>query len=77
MTEVSEEMKTGMLESKFWRTILVVVAALLIFVGPTYMVHVLILNLGVDYWASMVTGIVVFIVGIAFLWYLFRKEIVT
>jgi hypothetical protein len=77
MTEENQEMKTGMFESKFWRTTLIIIAALLVFAGPTYMIHVLIISLGVDYWVSMATGFVVFIVGLLLLVYLFRKKVIS
>ncbi len=77
MTEENQEVQAGMFESKFWRTTLTIVATLLIFAGPTYMVHVLIINMGVNYWVSMTLGFVVFIVGISLLIYLFRKKIIS
>jgi len=75
--EENEKLRTGMFDSKFWRTTLIVIAALLIFAGPTYMIHVLIFNLGVSYWVSMASGFVVFILGFALLFYLFRKNVIT
>ena len=77
MTEDNQENRTGMLESKFFRTTLIIVAALLVFAGPTYMIHVLIINLGVNYWVSMITGFAVFIVGLLLLIYLFRKKVIS
>jgi hypothetical protein len=77
MTEENQEQKASMFESKFWRTTLIIIAVLLVFVGPTYMVHILIINLGVNYWVSMAAGFLVFIVGVLLLVYLFRKKIIS
>ena len=77
MTEENQEQKASMFESKFWRTTLIIIAVLLVFAGPTYLVHVLIINLGINYWASIVAGFLVFVVGVLLLVYLFRKKIIT
>jgi hypothetical protein len=65
------------LSSKFWRTFLVIVAAFLIFVGPTYVPYVLADLLKVNYAASIVLGLALLIVGLALMWYLIRKKIIT
>ncbi len=79
MTEENQETKTGIvdLNSKFWRTFLVIFAALLIFAGPTYLVVILIHDIGVNYFASMVAGFAVFVVGLLLMGYLIRKKIIT
>jgi hypothetical protein len=77
MNEENQEPKARMFESKFWRTALIIIAVLLVFAGPTYLVHVLIINLGINYWASIVAGFLVFVVGVLLLVYLFRKKIIT
>ncbi len=65
------------LTSKFWRTFLTVLAALLSFAGPTYVVYVLANVLKIDYFRSMLSGIVLFVVGLVLVWYLLRKEIIS
>jgi len=65
------------LSSDFWRTFLTVLAAFLTFVGPTYVVYVLINILKVDYGISMISGIILFIAGLVLIWYLTRKKIVS
>jgi hypothetical protein len=64
------------LTSKFWRTVLVIVAALLIFAGPTYVPYVLADHLNVNYVASIVSGVVLLIIGLVLMWYLIRKKII-
>ena len=64
-------------ESKFWRTTLVVVAGLLIFGGPTYVPYVLSNILRVDYVASIVSGVVLLVIGLLLMWYLIRKKVIT
>jgi len=65
------------LSSKFWKTFLTVLAAFLTFVGPTYIPYVLIRIMKFDYFISMVSGIVLFIVGLMFMWFLIRNKIIS
>jgi len=64
------------LESKFWRTTLLIVSVVLIFAGPTYVPYVLNGILNLDYIASIVTGIVLLTVGLLMMWYLIRKKVI-
>ena len=64
------------LSSKFWRTFLVLVATLLIFVGPTYVPYLLVDILKVNYVASIVSGVVLLIIGLVLMWFLVRKKII-
>ena len=63
--------------SKFWRIFLVIVAALLIFAGPTYVPYLLVDRLNVSYATSMVSGLALLIVGLVLMWYLIRKKVIT
>jgi hypothetical protein len=63
--------------SKFLRVILIIVAAFLIFAGPTYVSYVLFDVLNVNYVASVVSGIALFIAGLLLMLFLIRKKIVT
>jgi hypothetical protein len=65
------------LSSKFWSTVLVIVAALLVFGGPTYVVYLLAHHFKLNYAASMVFGLVLFVVGLVLIWHLARKKIIT
>ena len=78
MTENEETKSSGMidLESKFWRTTLLIISALLIFAGPTYVSYVLYNILNLDYVASIVTGIVLLIVGVIMMAFLIRKKVI-
>ena len=76
MTEDNENVEvSGM--SKFMRITLTIIAALLIFVGPTYIPYLLLETLGVNYVISIVVGLVLFIVGLVMLVYLIRKKVIT
>ena len=78
MTENEEGESSGRfnMTSKFWRTTLLIVAVLLIFAGPTYVVYVLNVILGVDYIASVVAGVVLLAAGLVLMVYLIRKKII-
>jgi hypothetical protein len=65
------------LKSKFWKTFLTLLVALLTFAGPTYMVYMLVHVLNVDYVSSMISGGILFIAGLILLWYLVKNKIVS
>jgi len=65
------------LTSKFWKTFLVVVAAFLIFVGPTYMAYALANILEISYVVSMVVGFVLLMAGLVLLWYLIKHKVIS
>ena len=75
---MTENESSGMInmDSKFWRTTLLIIAVLLIFAGPTYIPFVLNGILNVNYIASTVVGVVLLIVGLLLLWFLIRKKII-
>ncbi len=79
MTENIESKGIGGIDlnSKFWRTFLVIAAAFLIFIGPTYVPYVLADLLKVNYAASIVLGLALLTVGLALMWYLIRKKVIT
>jgi cytochrome c biogenesis protein CcdA len=74
MTEKNENKKSGMFDtsSKFWRTFLIVVAALLIFAGPTYLIYLMTNFLKVNQFASMISGLAMLVVGLLLLGFLVR-----
>jgi hypothetical protein len=74
---MSEDESAGIfdLNSKFMRTSLLIITVLLIFAGPTYVPYVLI-SLNIYYWASVLVGLALLIVGLVLLWFLVRKKIV-
>ncbi len=65
------------LNSKFWKTFLTLLAALLTFAGPTYVVYALADILNIDYFVSMASGVILFLVGLVLMWYLIRKKIIS
>lgn len=65
------------LESKFWRTTLLIVSVFLVFAGPTYVPYALDYIFKVNYVASIVTGIILLTIGLLMMVYLLRKKIIT
>jgi len=78
MSEIDESNNVGRFDvsSKFWRIFLVVVAVFLIFAGPTYVSYLLYIILNVNYIASVVSGFVLFIIGLLLMLFLVRKKII-
>jgi hypothetical protein len=79
MTENDENVQVGgsLLDSKFWRIMLIIIAVFLIFIGPTYIPFLLSDVLKLDYIASIVIGGVLFIVGLIVILFLIRKKVIT
>jgi hypothetical protein len=72
----TENLQVNGLDSKFSKIALTLVAVLLIFAGPTYVPYLL-TSVGLEYFASIGLGLVLFIVGLAMLIYLIRKKVIT
>jgi hypothetical protein len=64
-------------ENPVKKTFLILVAALMMFAGPTYIIYALINIADLDYFVSMGTGFAIFVVGLVFLLFLMRKKIVS
>jgi hypothetical protein len=62
--------------SKFWKTFLVILAAFLTFVGPTYMVYLLLKVLDLSLAVSMISGFILFVAGLALILYLIKHSII-
>jgi hypothetical protein len=79
MVENDESNDVGKFDvsSKFWRVLLMIAAVFLIFAGPTYISYLLFNILNVNYVASIVSGLALFIVGLFLMWFLIRKKIIT
>jgi len=77
MIENQEDLEVSGMESKFMRVFLIIIGALLVFTGPTYVPYILANVLGLNVLASKVVGFVVFIVGILIVVYLARKKIIS
>ena len=76
MTENSENVQVSGLDSKFMKVLLIIIAGVLMFVGPTYVPYLLSDILKVDYIASIVVGALLFIFGLVLLVYLYRKKVI-
>ena len=78
MVENDENDNVGRFDvsSKFLRVLLVIVAVVLIFAGPTYVSYLLFDVLNVNYVASVVSGFALFIAGLLLMWFLIRKKII-
>jgi hypothetical protein len=79
MTENDENNDVGRFDvsSKFLRVLLIIVAVILIFVGPTYIPYLLSDVLKLNYFASIGIGFALFIAGLFLMWFLVRKKIIT
>jgi len=78
MVENDENDNVGRFDvsSKFLRVLLVIVAVVLIFAGPTYVSYLLFDVLNVNYVASIVSGFALLIAGLLLMWFLIRKKII-
>lgn len=63
-------------EASKTRTMLIIIAAALIFAGPTYVVFAFTKVAHIDYFISIGSGFALFIIGLALLLYLIRQKIV-
>jgi uncharacterized membrane protein len=65
------------LNSKFWKTILVLLASLLTFGVPTYGVYLFVHVPEIGYAASMLLGLVSLVIGLLLMWYLVKKKVIS
>jgi len=79
MTEKEQKNKKAMLntDSKLWKTLLIVLAAVLMFAGPTYLVYAFNNILDINYFVSVGSGFALFIIGLVLLLYLIRKGVIS
>ena len=68
---------TSFLDSKFGKTLMIILSVILIFAGPTYIIYGLAVVLGVNLMASFIVGLSLFIVGLIMMIYLVRKKIIS
>ncbi len=79
MTEEEKETKGFggfSVESKFWKTFLVLLAVFLVFIGPTYLVYLAINVLNLDLAIAASTGFLLLLVGLVLILFLVRKRII-
>lgn len=75
MTETEENMNVDVTYSKFTRVTFVVISMLLIFVGPTYVPYAM-GQLNVDGYVTAGVGALLFIMGLAFMFFLVKKKVI-
>jgi hypothetical protein len=82
MTKEKEVSEGGFMSSRIGKTFLVVLAGLLVFAGPTYVVyvgfHVLRKFMHTHAFdVAIVSGITLFAIGLVLMWYLVKRKIIT
>ncbi len=65
------------LNSAFWKVFLIILAAFLMFAGPTYLVLILINALNVNYGVSMIIGFILFLLGLSIVLFLTKRKIIS
>ncbi|MCS7114613.1 MAG: hypothetical protein RMJ15_10435 [Nitrososphaerota archaeon] len=65
------------LNAKFWRVTLIILMALLIFAGPTYVVYVLSQVLELNHYVSVISGFILFIAGLALMGFLIKQKVIS
>jgi hypothetical protein len=79
MTQEKQQTRSRILESRQWKVILTVIAALLTF-GSPYLVYVMTRvtrALDMSWFISIGSGGVLFVVGLGLIWYLIRKKVIS
>jgi hypothetical protein len=79
MTE-NEEIKTagtGFMTTKFGKLFFTIIAVFLTFAGPTYVIYALNVVLKMDLAGALLTGFILFIVGLVMMRYLVKLKIIT
>jgi hypothetical protein len=76
MNQESKETETGLMSSKYWKLLLVILAGLFIFGAPyvTYLASK-VLKRGVFF--SFAGGLLSLIIGLLLVWYLIRNKVIT
>ncbi len=78
MTEAEKaKPSVSRMESKYFKLVLVIVAGLLTFAAPTYLVYFLANGLDLSFTISMLSGLALFFIGLGLVWFLVRKEVIT
>jgi len=76
MAREAQETRTGIMSSKYWRLLLVILAGFFTF-GAPYAVYIAnrILKRGVFF--SFASGLLSFIIGLVLIWYLIRNKVIS
>jgi hypothetical protein len=76
MTQDKQKTGAGMLESRYWKVILTVIAGFLAF-GSPYLVYLMTNALHIGWFISIGSGCILFVIGLVLIWYLIRKKVIT
>jgi phosphoglycerol transferase MdoB-like AlkP superfamily enzyme len=76
MSQENKETETGLMSSKYWKLLLVILAGLFIF-GAPYVVYLAskVLKRGVFF--SFAGGLLSLIIGFLLVWYLIKNKVIT
>jgi len=76
MSQENKETQTGIMSSKYWKLLLIILAGLFIF-GAPYVVYLAskVLKRGVFF--SFTGGLLSLIIGFLLVWYLIRNKVIT
>lgn len=77
MTQLTETQPTAAAPSKLVKVLLILIAAVLIFIGPTYGTYAFMRVLNLSYAIATTTGIILLIIGIIMMWLLLKRKIIT
>jgi pilus assembly protein TadC len=69
--------ESSQVNSKFLRVFLIMIMAIFVFVGPTYLPLILNELLGLSFSLSVIVGFIVFLIGVFDLLFLARKKVIT
>ena len=76
MSEETKETETGLMSSKYWKLLLVVLAGLFTF-GAPYVVYLASTVLKRGIFFSFSGGFLSLIIGLFLIWYLIRNKVIT
>jgi len=76
MTQDKQKTRAGMLDSRYWKVILTVIAGFLTF-GSPYLVYLMTNALDIGWFISIGSGCILFVLGLVLIWYLIRKKVIT
>lgn len=62
--------------SRSRKTVLIIISAILTFIGPTYTVYLLVNTLKIGYVVSMAAGFALFMVGLGLIGYMYKKKMI-
>jgi hypothetical protein len=75
-TQTEENTSRMSLDSRYMKTLLILVTGVLLFVGPTYVPYAAIHVLKLSFIRAMLGGFIVFLIGLVLLWFIIRRKII-